>query len=118
MIIIDHTTLIDRAGRINANNCFALDECDDAVNAVEAIDNDDIVVSAVPPIGTISARINPKVGWAKQVRPTIDAGSIYSTIASLAACRGVDSTCFAPTTDDRNDSVDARNANDAGKHND
>ncbi len=62
--------------------------------------------------------INPNVGRAKQVRPTIDAGSIYSTIASLAACRGVDSTCFAPTTDDRNDSVDARNANDAGKHND
>jgi len=100
---------MDRAGRIDAGNCFALDEYDDAIDAVEAIDNDD---------RAIKASANPNVGWAKQVRPTIDAGSIYSTIASLAACRGVDSTCFAPTTNDRNDSVDARNANDAGKHND
>src|SRR5258706_12166001 len=73
---IDRTTSMDRAGWVDAGNCFALVERDDVV---EHNDTDDAVatplssMSSMPsiptPAGTITVGINPNVGREKQVRP-------------------------------------------------
>ncbi|MFL5804577.1 MAG: hypothetical protein ACJ8CR_22875 [Roseiflexaceae bacterium] len=68
------------------------------------------------PIGVITASINPNVGWAKQLRLSIDAGTIYRATANEMACRLFDGNCFAPTIHDLVAIVDAGDNADRRHH--